>query len=174
MCYSIPLIFFNTKAGFSGLIFYESWYDALYEVTITELALAFYCWFEVTADKKFKDPSYGGGYLAQLYNHNKVFEMKTMLKKFVLWSAFAWYCGSIFFFVSFYSINGINSVANSSGKTDGLWTAGFTSLTTLWAIHQINIFTATRNWTIAIILGYLAALSGFFPFTVLLDEFTLT
>jgi len=101
MCYSIPLIFFNLAAASSGLIFYESWYDALYEVTITELALAFYIWFEVTADHKFKDPSTPSSYLANLYNHTKVFETKTMLQKFALWSVFAWYSGAVFFYVSF-------------------------------------------------------------------------
>ena len=95
-----------------------------------------------------------------------------MLKKFMLWSLFAWYAGSIFFFVSFYCVNGVESVADSTGKIDGLWTAGFTSLTALWIIHNTNIFIATRNFSIVIILGYLLAMSGFFPFTVLLDEYT--
>lgn len=174
MCFSIPLIFFNLKAASSGLIFYDGLYDALYEVTMTELGLAFYCWFEITADHKFKDPGFLSSYLPELYNHNKVAETKTMLQKFGIWSLFAWYSGAVFFYVSFYAINGVNVISNESGKVDGLWTAGFGSLVMLWAINHIIIFIGTRNWTIAIILGYLASISGFIPFTLLLVEYTNT
>lgn len=42
MLFSIPILFFNTVCGYSGLTYVEDFYFALYEVILTTFAIMFY------------------------------------------------------------------------------------------------------------------------------------
>lgn len=54
MLFSIPLVFFNIHAAFSGLTYVEDFYYALYEVIMTTFAICFYLFVEVDVDPKYK------------------------------------------------------------------------------------------------------------------------
>jgi hypothetical protein len=42
MLFSIPILFYNTVSGYSGVTYIEDLYFALYEVIMTTWAIAFY------------------------------------------------------------------------------------------------------------------------------------
>jgi len=54
MLFSVPLVFFNAYAAFSGLTFIEDYFYALYEVILTTWAIAGYLLFEYDVDSFFK------------------------------------------------------------------------------------------------------------------------
>lgn len=54
MLFSVPLVFFNAYAAFSGLTFVEDYFYALYEVILTTWAIAGYLLFEYDVDSFFK------------------------------------------------------------------------------------------------------------------------
>ena len=174
MLFSIPLVLFNFYAAFSGLTYVEDFYYALYEVILTTWAICFYLFLEVDVDPSHKDASRPGTFLAEHYKHCREVVIQPIYKKLMLWALYAWYSGAVLFFVSFHSYgllsNGDSGVVNSSGKIDGLWTAGFTSFTILLAAHHVIIFVSTRSYSVPLVLGYIFSVVCFMPITVLLNE----
>ena len=65
--FSIPLLFFNSHAGFSGLTYVEDYFYALYEVIMTTFAICFYLFIEVDVDPKYKDPNNESDFLSHNY-----------------------------------------------------------------------------------------------------------
>ena len=172
MLFSIPLVFFNAYALFSGLTYVENYYYALYEVILTTWAICFYLFIEVDVDSAYKSASKPGTYLAEYYRHCCEEVIQPIYTKLFLWSLYAWYSGIVLFFVSFmtYGMFGSQSV-NEEGKTDGVWSAGFASFTILIVAHHIIIFVGTRNYTLILVLAYIFSLLCFMPITIFLNEY---
>ena len=175
MLFSIPLLFFNAYAAFSGITYVEDYYYALYEVILTTWAICFYLFIEIDVDGAYKSPSKKGTYLAEYYKHCCEVVIQPIYKKLFLWAMYAWYSGFVLFFISFmtYGMFGSQSV-NESGKTDGVWTAGFTSFTILLLAHHVIIFVGTRSYTIPLVLAYIFSILCFMPITALLNDRTTT
>ena len=172
MLFSVPLVFFNAYAAFSGLTFIEDYFYALYEVILTTWAIAGYLLFEYDVDSFFKSAQEGGSYLAHHYKHCKEVFVEPVYKRLTFYTLYAWYSGAVFFFVSFFAYE-LNPVG-PSGKLDGLWTAGFASFSTLIAVHHLNIFVSTKAFNGWIIASYIFSIFCFMPLTTVLNEYTQT
>ena len=177
MLFSIPLIFFNIHAAFSGLTYVEDYYYALYEVILTTWAICFYLFIEVDVHPKYKSSENTSNFLADYYHHAREVIIQPLISKLMNWCLYAWLSGFILFYVSFFTYGhygGVYSrgIINQDGKTDGVWTAGFASFTILILVHHIIIFISTRNYTIYIAVAYIFSLLCFMPITILLNETT--
>ena len=106
MLFSIPLVFFNAYAAYSGLTYVEDFYYALYEVIMTTWAILAYLLLEIDVPPKFKNAGHSdskvGEYLAKYYKHTREEEVEPMYKRLAIWAIFAWYSGAVFFYVSFF------------------------------------------------------------------------
>ena len=173
MLFSIPLVLFNAYAAFSGLTYMDDYYYALYEVILTTWAICAYLFIEVDVDSSYKSASRPGTFLAEYYSHCREVVIQPIYKKLFLWSLYAWYSGCVLFFASFMTYGMLGSQAvNASGKTDGIWTAGFASFTILILAHHVIIFLGTRNYTVLLVLAYIFSLLCFMPLTVFLNVAT--
>ena len=112
MLFSVPLVFFNAHAAFSGLTFIEDYYYALYEVILTTWAIAGYLIFEYDVNSFFKSSRNGGTYLAYHYKHCKEVLIAPIYKRLATWILFAWYSGAIFFYMSFFGYEGPSTAVN--------------------------------------------------------------
>lgn len=172
MLFSVPLVFFNAHAAFSGLTFVEDYFYALYEVILTTWAIGGYLLFEYDIDSFFKSPFAGGVYLAHHYKHCKDTLVGPVYKRLAIWCLYAWYAGAIFFYLSFYAFEGPSHAVGESGKVDGLWTSGFASFSILIAVHHVTIFMSTKAITWWLFGAYLFSILCFMPLTVMLNEYT--
>lgn len=112
MLFSVPLVFFNAYAAFSGLTFVEDYFYALYEVILTTWAIAGYLLFEYDVNSHFKTGHRGGDYLAHHYKHCKEVYIAPIYKRLAFWMAFAWYSGAVQFYFSFYAYEGPSHAVN--------------------------------------------------------------
>lgn len=60
----------------------------------------------------------------------------------------------------------------SSGKLDGIWTAGFASFSILIAVHHMNIFMSTKAFNGWLIGFDIFSILCFMPLTTMLNEYT--
>mmetsp|Transcript_32846 Transcript_32846/g.50198 ORF Transcript_32846/g.50198 Transcript_32846/m.50198 type:complete len:221 (+) Transcript_32846:2426-3088(+) len=164
MLISICLFFFQMVNGFSGTTFIEDYYYAMYEVIMTTFAIYFYLLLDQDVpfqDRFSREP-------LRLYPLRMANYLKKKLKRFVSYSLYAW-AGSIFiFFLSFYTLS---EAVNSSGKTLGMWAGGLVCLVCIVGTHHGMIAVGTRNFTWAVIVGYLFSFSCLF-ITMSLNEYT--
>ena len=172
MLFSVPLVFFNAYAAFSGLTFIEDYFYALYEVILTTWAIAGYLIFEYDVNSYFKSSANGGEYLAYHYKHSKENVIEPIYKRLAYWCLYAWYSGAIFFYFSFYAYEGPSHPVGESGKVDGLWTAGFASFSILICVHHMTIFMATKAFTAWLVGAYVFSILCFMPLCTLLNEYT--
>ena len=172
MLFSVPLVFFNAYAAFSGLTFIEDYFYALYEVILTTWAIAGYLLFEYDVDSFFKSSQEGGSYLAHHYKHCKEVFVEPVYKRLAIYILYAWYSGAVFFYLAFFSYEGPSHAVGHSGKVDGLWTSGFASFSILIAVHHMNIFVSTKAFNGWIIASYIFSILCFMPITTLLNEYT--
>ena len=172
MLFSVPLVFFNAYAAFSGLTFIEDYFYALYEVILTTWAIAGYLIFEYDVNSFFKSSRNGDTYLAYHYKHCKEVFIAPIYKRLATWILFAWYSGAIFFYMAFLGYEGPSTAVNKSGKLDGIWTSGFASFSILISVHHLTIFMGTKGFTGWIIGSYIFSIFCFMPLTVMLNEYT--
>ena len=172
MLFSVPLVFFNAYAAFSGLTFVEDYFYALYEVILTTWAIGGYLLFEYDVNSHFKSSANGGTYLAHHYKHCKDVLIKPFYKRLAAWCLFAWYSGAIFFYMSFFAYEGPSHAVDSSGKLDGIWTSGFGSFSILIAVHHLTIFMSTKAFNGWLIGFYIFSVLCFMPLTVMLNDYT--
>ena len=172
MLFSVPLVFFNAYAAFSGLTFIEDYFYALYEVILTTWAIAGYLIFEYDVNSFFKSSENGGVYLAQHYKHCKEVYVKPIYERLAKYIVYAWYSGAIFFYISFFAYDGPSHAVNKSGKLDGIWTAGFASFSILISVHHLNIFVSTRAFNWLLIASYIFSIFCFMPLTTMLNDYT--
>ena len=172
MLFSVPLVFFNAYAAFSGLTFVEDYFYALYEVILTTWAIAGYLIFEYDVDSYFKSSEHGGVFLAHHYKHCKEIYIKPIYERLAKYCVFAWYSGAIFFFMSFFAYEGPSHAVGRSGKLDGLWTSGFASFSILISVHHLTIFMSTRAFNFLLICSYILSILCFMPLTIMLNEYT--
>ena len=172
MLFSVPLVFFNAHAAFSGITFVEDYFYALYEVILTTWAIGGYLLFEYDVNSFFKSSANGGAYLAHHYAHCKATLIEPIYERLAYWCLYAWYSGAIFFYISFYAYEGPSHPVGASGKVDGLWAAGFASFSILIAVHHLNIFVSTKAFNAWLIGSYILSVLCFMPLCVLLNEYT--
>ena len=172
MLFSIPLLFFNCHAAFSGLTYVEDYFYALYEVIMTTFAICFYLFIEVDVDPKYKSPDNESDFLSHNYRQARDKIIQPLISKLFKWVLYAWFSGIVIFYISFLTYGNFGGIANGDGKTDGIWTAGFASFTILILVHHIIIFISTKNYTYLIVLAYIFSLLCFMPISVLLNENT--
>ena len=67
MLFSIPLVFFNLQAAYSGLSYVNDYFYALYEVIITTFAIAGYVLYDVDVSPFYKEVSKHSTFLAKIY-----------------------------------------------------------------------------------------------------------
>lgn len=172
MLFSVPLVFFNAYAAFSGITFVEDYYYALYEVILTTFAIGGYLLFEYDVNSFFKSSANGGTYLAHHYKYCKQECIEPIYKRVASWCIYAWYSGAIFFFIAFFAYEAPSTAVSRDGRTDGLWAAGFASFTILIAVHHLTIFMSTKAFTTWMAGFYLLSVLCFIPISIALNEYT--
>jgi hypothetical protein len=84
-----------------------------------------------------------------------------------MWTLFCWFTGVLVFYVPFYTMT---NIANISGKTDGLWSAGVGSFSVVIFVHHFMIFVGTRNFTWILSFMYLFSFMMFMPLVIWLND----
>ena len=172
MLFSIPLALFNIHTAFSGVTYVEDYYFALYRIIMTNYAGSIYCLTETVLDQKYKGFDDVSGYLSSYYRHAREVIIQPIVSRLFKWSLYSWVSGFILFHVSFFTYGPFNGIISYQGKTDGVWTAGFTCLSVSVVVYHLIIYISTRNYTIITVPIYIFSFLCFMPITVLMNENT--
>jgi len=83
--------------------------------------------------------------IASYYKFCRSFNMKSMLYRIIIWSAYSFYAGFFCYYAPFITYG--TGMANKLGKTEDFWTAGLASILICVGMHHIQLFMQIRNYT---------------------------
>jgi hypothetical protein len=166
--------FFNLHNGFSAGSPYNDTFYALYEVTCTAFAIMLYLIFEQSVDMKHTNKEEGIGFkLSHYYKHCRDEILEKTGRHYLVWLLMSFISSIALFYIPFYAYSTTTSV-DSSGRTDGMYAASFTSHTIMVVAHHGFMWIGTRGRTWWLIMWYIISFLLFFPVTTFLNDVVLS
>jgi hypothetical protein len=166
--------FFNLHNGFSAGSPYDDTFYALYEVTCTAFAIMLYLIFEQSVDMKHTNKEEGIGFkMSHYYKHCRDEILEKTGRHYLVWLLMSFISSIALFYIPFYAYSTTTSV-DSSGRTDGMYAASFTSQTIMVVAHHGFMWIGTRGRTWWLIMWYIISFLLFFPVTTFLNDVVLS
>eukprot|EP00347_Sterkiella_histriomuscorum_P003081 403365663 len=123
--YSITLLYFNIENGFSGTSIMSDLFYALYDISMTTIAILIYNIFEQDVDFRKKNCEDTIGFkLSSYYSHCRDRILSTTIKQYFIWLLYVFISSVPFYMISQYAYQ---YAVTNDGKTEGLWASGFVS-----------------------------------------------
>jgi hypothetical protein len=106
--------------------------------------------------------------MSKYYAHCRTLLYENFILDFAIWDLLSFLSAVPIYFITMYAYNA--DIVNSSGKTDGLWSIGYTVSFSLIVVHHGLVCLYTRNWTFFLLIMYIISFLLYFPMCDLLLE----
>jgi hypothetical protein len=107
--------------------------------------------------------------MSKYYAHCRSLLFENFILDFAIWDFLSFLSAIPIYFITMYAYHA--DVVTSDGKTDGLWSVGYTVSFSMIVVHHGLVALYTRNWTFFLLIMYIFSFLLYFPLNPLLLEY---
>ena len=144
--FGFTVFFYSFMNGFSGTHFIQNFLMIYYACS----SYGFYSVIENNVNNLDHEEGETEISITENYKHCRNGQGEKMLRKFAIFSGFAYVGGAIATFIPFYALR---DAVDDTGKTLSIWQQGFAVQTCLMLYTNILFCTYIRDWNLAMIAG---------------------
>jgi hypothetical protein len=107
--------------------------------------------------------------MSEYYAHCRRVYFNNFISDFAIWVFLSFASAAPLYFITAYAYE--SGMVDPLGKTDGLWSMGYTVSFSLICTHHGLVAIYTRNWTFFLLCIYIFSFLLYFPMCTLLLEY---